>query len=369
MKNARLVCATMAVLVMLGEQWPSALGQAPSRNTQSVPRVVEVHRVTAWIGVWIRTYDEAGNFVEALPATSMPPLPLTLLPSDIDSTRNRIRLMILVAGRPVPRFVDQSMVKLDPTLPPASLPAPAPPGDPACATSRCATLGVIASLQPPPVKLSEIDDRREGGTLPVADRGRPALGSINSGSEPTQVAYELPPWLVPGNLPRVPAKHVGLVQASATRSEGNPETLRLDAPLVTDTASLRSGNRLIRLFAINGLPEHASEMQAFLAAQGGALDCVSTGTGSFTCTTPSGIDLAELALVNGAAVVQPDAPERYWQQQAAARAARRGVWGKQDPPSLPARAASQPTKQDRTPELYGSPGSTAREPKALPPGP
>lgn len=95
---------------------------------------------------------------------------------------------------------------------------------------------------------------------------------------------------------------------------------------VVDTAHLVVGGRAIVLAGIEGLGGVAAEQMArFVAEQGGRLRCVPQNA-AFVCRTPSDIDVARAALVNGAARARPDASADYRRQEEAARAGRRGIW-------------------------------------------
>lgn len=59
----------------------------------------------------------------------------------------------------------------------------------------------------------------------------------------------------------------------------------------------------------------------------------------FVCLLPDGTDLAQIALVNGAARVGHDAPDAYAVQQADAQKAGRGIWAN------PAKPRQKPKRQ------------------------
>ena len=60
--------------------------------------------------------------------------------------------------------------------------------------------------------------------------------------------------------------------------------------------------------------------------RGLTLRCVPHDTASFGCLTPEGRDVAQLYLLNGAAVVTDGTPPRYAEAQRTAREQRRGIW-------------------------------------------
>ena len=87
------------------------------------------------------------------------------------------------------------------------------------------------------------------------------------------------------------------------------------------------------MYGIEGLSgEPAEGLRSFLASTDGQLICEARdGTGS-VCLLRDGTDIAQVALVNGAARTKPDAPQAYKEQEAAAQAARRGIWVNLPPP-------------------------------------
>lgn len=103
---------------------------------------------------------------------------------------------------------------------------------------------------------------------------------------------------------------------------------------VIDTARIRDARSEIAVYGIEGLPgEPAAGLQAFLdATADGRITCQAQGDSGSVCLTQDGTDIAQVALVNGAARTRPDAPESYRQQEAAAQAARRGIWVNLPPP-------------------------------------
>jgi len=97
--------------------------------------------------------------------------------------------------------------------------------------------------------------------------------------------------------------------------------------IVVDTATLVVGGRMRALAGVQGLAgSHAQALQAFIQGAGGAVACEPANPGQVTCRTANGVDVAMAALVNGSALAVPGAPDAYAQQEATARAARRGIW-------------------------------------------
>jgi endonuclease YncB( thermonuclease family) len=112
-----------------------------------------------------------------------------------------------------------------------------------------------------------------------------------------------------------------------------PEPVKLDHPTVVDTADLRAGDTIVSLYGIDGVQGEAVQgLQGFLGSTDSHLTCQAQPGAGYVCLLPDGTDVAEVALVNGAARAKDDAPDAYRDQEAAAQAARRGIWANLPPP-------------------------------------
>ena len=112
-----------------------------------------------------------------------------------------------------------------------------------------------------------------------------------------------------------------------------PAPVSLDHPRVIDTATLAAADQTFPRHGIIGLPgEAARGLEGFLASSGNHLTCHAADGTDFVCLLPDGTDVAEVALLNGAARARDDAPASYREQEAAAQAARRGLWSDLPPP-------------------------------------
>lgn len=119
----------------------------------------------------------------------------------------------------------------------------------------------------------------------------------------------------------------------ATGQQTTPEPLSLDHPTVVDTATLQAGSTTVALFGIEGVQgEMAQGLQGFLASTGPHVTCQAQTDIAFVCLQTDGTDVAQVALVNGAARARADAPDSYREQEAAAQTARRGIWASLPPP-------------------------------------
>ena len=78
---------------------------------------------------------------------------------------------------------------------------------------------------------------------------------------------------------------------------------------MVDTATFEFGGTTIALYGVEGVKgEMAEGLQGFLTAHGNRVTCQAQSTDDFVCLQPDGTDVAEVALVNGAARAKPDAP-------------------------------------------------------------
>lgn len=112
-----------------------------------------------------------------------------------------------------------------------------------------------------------------------------------------------------------------------------PEPVQLDHPRVIDTGRLAVGAGAVSLFGVVGLDGAAAEdLQTYLASTDDHVTCMAHAGNEFVCLLSDGTDLAEVGLLNGAARTKDDAPDSYREQEAAAQAARRGIWSDLPPP-------------------------------------
>jgi endonuclease YncB( thermonuclease family) len=142
----------------------------------------------------------------------------------------------------------------------------------------------------------------------------------------TRTTRDAPP--APGDEPSdTPSAPATVVQ------QPPPEPVIMDHPTVVDTAKLQSGATTVSLFGIEGMAGASAQgLQGFLGAGGGHVTCQAQATAGFVCLMADGTNVAQVALINGAAKTTPDAPDSYREQEAAAQAARRGIWANLPPP-------------------------------------
>jgi endonuclease YncB( thermonuclease family) len=112
-----------------------------------------------------------------------------------------------------------------------------------------------------------------------------------------------------------------------------PEPVTLDHPKVIDTAKLQAGDTTVSLYGIEGIAGASAQgLQGFIGSGNGQVNCQAQASSGFVCLMADGTNVAQVALVNGAAKTTPDAPDSYREQEAAAQAARRGIWANLPPP-------------------------------------
>ncbi len=111
-----------------------------------------------------------------------------------------------------------------------------------------------------------------------------------------------------------------------------PGSVTLDHPRVVDTGRLKGSGRTAALFGVTGADDAGHRMQAAIQAKGDRVSCEPHAAGGFTCTLPDGTDAAIIPLANGTARATDEATDAYRAVEAAAQAARRGIWATLPPP-------------------------------------
>ncbi len=102
---------------------------------------------------------------------------------------------------------------------------------------------------------------------------------------------------------------------------------------VIDTATLDIAGGTVPLAGVQGeTGRYARQMEDLIRSQGMQVRC-ELGDNGYRCLLPNGIDIARMALFNGAADASPDASDDYQRQAQAAQAAHRGLWKTRAAPS------------------------------------
>ncbi len=137
-------------------------------------------------------------------------------------------------------------------------------------------------------------------------------------------------WLIAltedGQAAFLPASDLGPYQANAAAQVPSlPDSIAGTASVI-DTATLSVDGQRVPLFGVTGeTGTLADQLGDLLSANGGQVTCA-LQVDSYRCMLPNGIDIARIALYNGAARLGPDASDDYRQQAAAATAQHKGVW-------------------------------------------
>ena len=111
---------------------------------------------------------------------------------------------------------------------------------------------------------------------------------------------------------------------TAPEATARPQERLRGVPEVLDTGTLAMGGRVLRLAGVAGLPGEPGAMMAQWIG-GRAADCIAGEGNAWRCRV-EGRDLSELVLSNGGGRATADAPPELRRAEAAARAARLGLW-------------------------------------------
>jgi len=224
--------------------------------------------------------------------------------------------------------------------PPIATPTPAPTPAPPAATPTT----------PPAVILLPDSPSAKGGevviTTPKQDEPVPAPAATPPSSPPPSaaapsvpsvaqpVATPTAPASTPAATPPAKAPQVASLPSSSkapsTRSSGSAaEAPALEGPVtaVLDSGAIVVAGRVVNLYGILGeTGRPAAEFQNYIAHMGNRVSCFARPSNSFECRA-QGYDVAEAAVLNGAARARARAPSKYRTAEQEARAAHRGIWG------------------------------------------
>lgn len=151
-----------------------------------------------------------------------------------------------------------------------------------------------------------------------------ALGRANTGSE--RLRKEPPPAAIVPSSPPAPA--AGTAKSDNTASVmPKPQAIAGKARVI-DTATLQVDRQTIKLDGIEGVSGAAAqELQSFIDAQGRQVECTPVQA-AYRCLTKQGVNVAEAALLNGAARTTRESSERLRSLERQARNSHRGIWAK-----------------------------------------
>ncbi len=228
---------------------------------------------------------------------------------------------------------------------PSPRPAAAVPTPAAAAAAIPGAAGITAGLRPAFALPGDAASPPADGaaTEPAPDTlSPPAAATPAPAAEPAPPAAAAPPAPARTAQPAPPPAEPATTLAQPAIPP--PEPVTVDHPTAVDTATLAGSGQTFRLFGLVGTGGDAvAGLQGYITANGDKVTCQAEAGGGFVCLLPDGTDIAQVALVNGAARTQPDAPEAYRAQEAQAQAERRGVWASLPPPPV---TLQHPTVQD-----------------------
>jgi endonuclease YncB( thermonuclease family) len=250
--------------------------------------------------------------------------------------------------------------------PSAPVAAPANPaasptaGQPAASKSAIQTLSTGANVQDGIVQVNPTASEDTSKTASPPSTPAPPMPTLATTTTPAPTTPSVAPtsgsgWGTPP-APAAPGQTSTLAQPPAPSPDSSPpspataggpapaEPVSLDHPTVVDTANLKAGDTSVTLFGIDGVQGDAAQnLQGFLASAGNHVTCQAQTGADFVCLLADGTDVAQAALINGVARAKADAPDAYREQEAAAQAARRGIWASLPPPPA---TVTHPTVQD-----------------------
>lgn len=161
--------------------------------------------------------------------------------------------------------------------------------------------------------------RMPDGTTTGYARAADFPAALGQAASPQTTAAQPPPPAPPAASPPAPAEAAGAPAA---------EDVITGHPTVIDTATLAIDGRLVSLDGVAGLDgQAAAELQSFIDASGNSVTCHPQGDDRHVCLLPNNTDVAMAALINGAALLGPDAPDSYLAERNDAVRNHRGMWG------------------------------------------
>jgi hypothetical protein len=172
---------------------------------------------------------------------------------------------------------------------------------------------------------------------------KPTAAYVGASHEAPQM-YSLPPgtpilaieqstdkqWVIAptedGQAAYLPTSDLGPFQPDAQQAIPVLAETVTGVATVIDTATLSIDGQNIPLFGVAGeTGDVAVKLQKQIDALGSTVTCQLQGD-SYICMLPKDVDVARIALYNGAARPGPDATPDYQAQADAAKAAHKGIW-------------------------------------------
>jgi hypothetical protein len=234
---------------------------------------------------------------------------------------------------PAPKPPEQAQVQAQP-------PAPAAPASVAAAPAPKAAEPIVGASESTP-DIATVDFVPSKAEYTIA---RPTAAYVSASTDSPKM-YGLPAglgvrateqskdgkWLIAptedGQAAFLPAADLGPYTADATAQvPALPDTVTGTATVI-DTATLSVDGKQVPLFGVLGeTGDLADRLQDLVSANGSQVSC-QLQMQTYKCLlTPKNIDIARVALFNGAAKPSDDATDDYRNVSAAAQAAGKGVW-------------------------------------------
>ena len=236
------------------------------------------------------------------------------------------------APDPVPAPAPAPVIETAPSLEPEPAPVPAPALAPAPVPEPAPLAGrdLVMAIQQELAERGYDPGPADGlmGTRTAnairrfqSDTGLPADGAPSQGLYQAILAAE------PANPAAAgPTPTSTVVAPEAPALAPQPETLE-GSVTVLDTANLVVAGQVVALAGVvaQTAPFFVRGMEAYITSQGGTVSCRPAAGGRYRCRTRTGYDIAEAAILNGAARASDDAPAKYREAERKARAGRVGI--------------------------------------------
>ena len=130
----------------------------------------------------------------------------------------------------------------------------------------------------------------------------------------------------PAPVPMKPLMPVSLPKLQPVATVEPPKTVDGDARVIDSATLMVSGVKVALNGAVATTHDQATTLQDFIRLQGGTVHCDPQGDAAYVCRTKQGVDVAEAAILNGAARAAVSAPATYQQRQAQAIQRKAGIW-------------------------------------------
>ena len=180
---------------------------------------------------------------------------------------------------------------------------------------------------------------RDSAAYAAATLSAPQLYALKAGTPVESVeASKDGQWIIAmtedGQAAFLPTVDLGPYDPSKSPQPEMPVTISGVASVV-DTGTLKISGQIVPLDGVKGeAGMYGRQLQDMIRSQGMQVRCELKDQG-YRCLLPNGMDIARVAIFNGAAEPADDANADYQSQARAAEDAHRGMWKTRRPPDLP----------------------------------